>query len=146
MKSLAALVGLERKVELAIQANGLLTSGDRIVVAVSGGPDSVALFRCLVALRVRWNWDVCVGHIDHGFRGMESEGDAKFVEALAAKFGVPVMVSRLHLDKQDAKFRKQSLQEYARTVRYHALEEMVQHWRPQNWRLAILQMIKLKRF
>ena len=59
---------------------------------------------------------------------MESEGDAKFVEALAAKFGVPVMVSRLHLDKQDAKFRKQSLQEYARTVRYHALEEMVQHW------------------
>ena len=53
MESLAALVGLERKVELAIQANGLLTSGDRIVVAVSGGPDSVALFRCLVALRVR---------------------------------------------------------------------------------------------
>jgi tRNA(Ile)-lysidine synthase len=38
------------------------------------------------------------------------------------------MVSRPHLNKQDAKLQKQSLQEYARTVRYRALEEMVQHW------------------
>jgi len=125
VESPASIVGMERKVELTIRANGLLSPGDRIVVAVSGGPDSVALFRCLVALRARWNWDVCVGHVDHGFRGVESEGDAKFVEALAAKFGVPVMVSRLHLNKQDAKLQKQSLQEYARAVRYHALEEMV---------------------
>jgi tRNA(Ile)-lysidine synthase len=125
MESLAPFVGMEQKVDQAIRANGLFAPGDRIVVAVSGGPDSVALFRCLVALRARWNWDLCIGHVDHGLRGAESEADAKFVEALAEKFGVPVMVCRLHLNKQDAKLKKQSLQEYARTVRYHALEEMV---------------------
>jgi tRNA(Ile)-lysidine synthase len=124
MESPASFVGMELKVEQAIRASGLLAPGDKIVVAVSGGPDSVALFRCLVALRARWNWDLCIGHVDHGLRGAESEADAKFVEALAAKFGMPVMVCRLHLNKQDARVKKQSLQEYARTIRYHALEEM----------------------
>ncbi|MDH4192845.1 MAG: tRNA lysidine(34) synthetase TilS [Nitrospirota bacterium] len=125
MESRLPFVGMEEQVDQAIRANRLCSPGDRIVVAVSGGPDSVALFRCLVTLRERWNWDLCIGHVDHGFRGAESEGDAKFVEALAKKFGVPVMVCRLHLNKQDAKLEKQSLQEYARTVRYHALEKMV---------------------
>ncbi|MDH3503636.1 MAG: tRNA lysidine(34) synthetase TilS [Nitrospirota bacterium] len=121
-------VGMERKVDQAIRAKGLLASGDRIVVAVSGGPDSVALFRCLVELRIRWNWDICIGHVNHGFRGAESDGDAKFVETLAETFAVPVMVRRLHLNKHDAKLKKQSLQEYARTARYQALEQMVLDW------------------
>ncbi|MEJ2231802.1 MAG: tRNA lysidine(34) synthetase TilS [Nitrospirales bacterium] len=127
MESLIPFVGMEQQVDQAIRAKGLLAPGDRIVVAVSGGPDSVALFRCLVALRARWSWDLCIGHVDHGLRGAESNGDAKFVEALAKKFGVPVMVWRLYLNKQDAKLEKQSFQEYARTIRYHALEEMVRN-------------------
>ncbi|MFZ1746233.1 MAG: tRNA lysidine(34) synthetase TilS [Nitrospirales bacterium] len=125
MNRLVPVVGMERKVDQAIRAKGLLVSGDRIVVAVSGGPDSVALFRCLVELRTRWHWDICIGHVDHGFRGAESEGDAKFVEALGGRFGVPVMVRRLHLNKYDAKLKKESLQEYARRARYRALEQMV---------------------
>ncbi|MDH5575642.1 MAG: tRNA(Ile)-lysidine synthetase, partial [Nitrospirota bacterium] len=94
MESRLPFVGMEEQVDQAIRANRLCSPGDRIMVAVSGGPDSVALFRCLVTLRERWNWDLCIGHVDHGFRGAESEGDAKFVEALAKKFGVPVMVCR----------------------------------------------------
>ncbi|HNP61209.1 MAG TPA: tRNA lysidine(34) synthetase TilS [Nitrospirales bacterium] len=125
MNRLVPLLGMEHKIDQAIRAKGLLASGDRIVVAVSGGPDSVALFRCLVELRTRWHWDICIGHVDHGFRGPESEGDAKFVEALGERFGVTVMVRRLYLNKYDAKLKKKSLQEYARTARYQALEQMV---------------------
>ncbi|MCA9500745.1 MAG: tRNA lysidine(34) synthetase TilS [Nitrospira sp.] len=125
MDRLGTLVGMERKVDQAIRVKGLLAFGDRIVVAVSGGPDSVALFRCLVGLRTRWHWDVSIGHVNHGFRGAESEGDAKFVEALGERFGVPVMVRQLHLNKYDAKLKKESLQEYARTARYQALDQMV---------------------
>lgn len=125
MNRLVPVVGLERKVDQAIRAKGLLASGDRIVAAVSGGPDSVALFRCLVELRPLWHWDISIGHVDHGFRGAESEGDAKFVEALGERFGVPVMVRRLHLNKYDAKLKKKSIQEYARRARYRAFEEMV---------------------
>jgi len=125
MDRLVPFTGMERKVDQAIRAKGLLASGDRIVAAVSGGPDSVALFRCLVELRTRWNWDICIGHVNHGFRGAESDGDEKFVEALAKTFGVPVMVRRLYLNKHDATLKKQSLQEYARTARYQVLEQMV---------------------
>ncbi|HBP88060.1 MAG TPA: tRNA lysidine(34) synthetase TilS [Nitrospirales bacterium] len=124
MDRLIHSVGLEWKVAQAIRTKGLLASGERIVVAVSGGPDSVALFRCLVELRTRWNWDICIGHVNHGFRGAESDEDAKFVETLAARFGVPVRVCHLHLNKCEAKLKKESLQEYARTARYQALEQM----------------------
>ncbi|MGP0592396.1 tRNA lysidine(34) synthetase TilS [Nitrospira sp. T9] len=125
MNRLGPFVGMEGKVDQAIRAKELLASGDRIVAAVSGGPDSVALFRCLVELCTQWHWDICIGHVDHGFRGAEGEGDAKFVQDLGERFGVPVMVRRLHLNKDDAKLKKESLQEYARRARYRALEQMV---------------------
>jgi tRNA(Ile)-lysidine synthase len=128
MDRLVPFIGMERKVDQAIRAKGLMAPGDRIVVAVSGGPDSVALFRCLVELRTRWNWDISIGHVNHGFRGAESDGDAKFVEVLAGKFGIPAMVRWLHLNKHDAKLERQSLQEYARAARYQALEQMVLDW------------------
>ena len=117
---------MEEKVHQAIRARDLLSPGDRIVVAVSGGPDSVALLSCLVALSSRWNWDLNIGHVNHGLRGTESEEDAEFVEKLGNSFGIPVSIREARLKKQDAKFAKQSLQAYAREVRYQALETILQ--------------------
>ncbi len=117
---------MEEKVHQAIRARDLLSPGDRIVVAVSGGPDSVALLSCLVALSSRWNWDLNIGHVNHGLRGTESEEDAEFVEKLGNSFGIPVSIREARLKKQDAKFAKQSLQSYAREVRYQALETILQ--------------------
>ncbi|UCH90702.1 MAG: tRNA lysidine(34) synthetase TilS, partial [Nitrospirota bacterium] len=78
---------IEEKVHQAIRARDLLSPGERIVVAISGGPDSVALLSCLVALSSRWNWDLNIGHVNHGLRGAESEGDVDFVEKLGKHFG-----------------------------------------------------------
>ena len=117
---------IEEKVYQAIRARDLLSPGDRIVVAVSGGPDSVALLACLVALSSRWNWDLNIGHVNHGLRGTESEGDADFVKKLGNHFGVPVSIREARLKKQDAKFGKQSFQAYAREARYQALETILQ--------------------
>ena len=117
---------IEEKVHQAIRARDLLSPGERIVVAVSGGPDSVALLSCLVALSSRWSWDLNIGHVNHGLRGAESEGDADFVEKLGKHFGVPVNIREVCLKKQDAKFGKQSLQAYAREARYQALETILQ--------------------
>ncbi len=116
---------MEEQVHRHIKTRNLLSSGDRIVVAVSGGPDSVALLACLVALSTRWNWGLSIGHVNHGLRGAESEGDADFVEQLGSHFGVPVNVQEVRLKKQDAKLAKQSFQAFARKARYHALENMV---------------------
>ena len=117
---------MEEKVHQAIRARDLLRPGDGVVVAVSGGPDSVALLSCLVALSSRWNWDLSIGHVNHGLRGTESEEDADFVEKLGNHFGIPVSIREVRLKKQDAQFAKQSLQAYAREARYQALETILQ--------------------
>ncbi len=120
------ILKMEERVHRTIQALDLLNPGDRIVVAVSGGPDSVALLGCLVALSARWNWELSIGHVNHGLRGAESDEDVDFVKTLGKHFDLPVSIQDVRLKKQDAKLLKQSFQAYAREVRYHALDKILQ--------------------
>ncbi|MFO0906641.1 MAG: tRNA lysidine(34) synthetase TilS [Pirellulales bacterium] len=59
------------------------------LVAVSGGPDSVALLRALVALKQPGRGRLLVAHFNHGWRGAESDEDARFVMQLAGELGTP---------------------------------------------------------
>lgn len=120
-----SMLKMEEKVHRRILDRALLSSGDHIVVAVSGGPDSVALLACLVALSARWDWEISIGHVNHGLRGRESDEDAACVKQLGDHFGVPVSIRKVSLKKEDAKRTKQSLQAYAREVRYQALEDIL---------------------
>ncbi|MCX5892610.1 MAG: hypothetical protein NTW80_06500, partial [Deltaproteobacteria bacterium] len=61
----------------------LFHPGDRVLMAVSGGPDSVALLHLLAGWRRELGLELAVGHFDHGLRGRESEADAAFVADLA---------------------------------------------------------------
>ena len=69
----------------------------RTIVAVSGGPDSVALLRAMLSIAQRHGnptpTNLIVAHVDHGMRGSESEGDAQFVETLAARFGLEFVMA-----------------------------------------------------
>ena len=129
MSKQTLILKMEEKVHQVIKTRDLLSPGDCIVVAVSGGPDSVALLSCLVALSARWNWELSIGHVNHGLRGTESDEDAAFVEKLGNDFELPVSIREARLKKQDAKLSKQSLQAYAREVRYQALENILQERR-----------------
>ncbi|GIP41337.1 tRNA(Ile)-lysidine synthase [Paenibacillus sp. J31TS4] len=80
---------LLRKVEQTISRERLLDRGDGIVVAVSGGPDSVALLHLLLALAPAWDWRLVVAHVNHRFRPGEAEEEAEFVERLAERLGLP---------------------------------------------------------
>ena len=75
MSSLAA------RVEQGIESRTLLHPGDRVLVAVSGGLDSMVLLRLLhrLALSSRWRLQLAVGHLDHQLRGSDSRSDARFV-------------------------------------------------------------------
>ncbi len=125
MSNQSYVVKMDQQVHESILARNLLRQGDRIVVAVSGGPDSVAVLACLVALSARWKWDLSIGHVNHGLRGTESDEDVDFVEKLGNDMGVPVCVRDIRLNKRDAKLSKQSFQAYAREARYHALENIL---------------------
>ena len=68
---------LHKQVAKAIRARGLLKPGQQVLVAVSGGPDSVALLSVLHALAPTWDLSLTVVHCHYGLRGHESDGDAQ---------------------------------------------------------------------
>jgi tRNA(Ile)-lysidine synthase len=82
-------------VDAFIRRHRLLAPGDRVLVAVSGGGDSVALLRILHALAPSRGWWLAVAHLDHGVRGAASEADARFVKELAGALGLLCVVERL---------------------------------------------------
>ncbi len=79
-----------------------LQPGARILVAVSGGPDSVALLRGLSALAARQEWklELSVGHVQHHLRE-QAEADARFVEELAQSLKLPFLRADLDLKSRE---------------------------------------------
>jgi tRNA(Ile)-lysidine synthase len=78
------------KVEQGGASAGLFAAGDGMVVAVSGGPDSVALLHLLHTLSAKWHWRLTAAHVNHGFRGEESDREAEFVAELCRRLGIPL--------------------------------------------------------
>ena len=98
--------------------------GARLIVAVSGGADSVALLRALAILAPRrnWNLNLAVGHVQHHLRKRGAEADARFVAALAKKLELPF----LRADLEPPRPAKGNREDWARKERYGALAEMAQ--------------------
>ena len=115
----------EKKVLQTIQHCGLLSQGDRVLVALSGGADSVAL---LMALR-HWckadSSQLSAAHINHQLRGEDSNQDEMFVRHLCDKFGIVVHIKRLHT-RENAKKATHNLEDFARQQRYHFLFHIAQ--------------------
>ena len=96
-----------------------------VVLALSGGADSVLLLQLLSAARERPR--VTAVHVDHGLRGLESDLDALFCGRLCHELGVPLVVRRVELDPQGP-----SLEARAREVRYRALAREASRLRCPN--------------
>jgi tRNA(Ile)-lysidine synthase len=110
------------KVLAAIEANGMLARGDRALVAVSGGPDSVALLDVLARNRRKLGVALHAAHLDHMLRGEEARADAEFCRKHAGKLKVPITVGRANV-KLIARKRGLSLEHAARLARYEFLEK-----------------------
>ncbi len=112
-----ALAGdLPEAVLAYVRREHLFTSGDRVLVAVSGGPDSVALLHLLIRLRPVLGLELGVAHYDHSLRGADSRGDADFVADLAQSQGLPCHLGRGQV-KKAARRDKVSVQMAARQLR-----------------------------
>lgn len=72
-----------------------MRQGAHILVAVSGGADSVALLHVLHQMAKRKRWQLTVAHLEHGIRGKRSREDASFVRALARRLKLPCVVGRV---------------------------------------------------
>jgi tRNA(Ile)-lysidine synthase len=102
------------RVGAAIEALG--AGGHRVVVAVSGGPDSTALLVALHALRRKSAADVAVAHANHALRGQASDADEQFVRELCSRLHVPIACRRLPVGI-DARDRDEGIEATARRLR-----------------------------
>ncbi len=99
----------------------LVRPGDGVLVAVSGGPDSMALLHCLVQIQDEWHLRFSVAHVHHGLRGEDADQDEQFVRNHARMLGLPFYGSRVDVPTF-AKQTKRSIEDSARVLRYQALE------------------------
>lgn len=111
------------KVKETIKKYRMLDCGDRVVVAVSGGPDSVCLLSVLHALAKDLDLTLHVAHLDHQFRGAESAAEARFVEGLAKDLGIDATGESRDVPSYCAE-RGLSTQAGAREVRYKFLQQV----------------------
>ncbi len=120
LQTLETLRRMEKRA--AFDLHALARPGSRLLVAISGGPDSVALAHWLRRLP----YDLVLAHIDHQIR-KNSATDARFVQKLAQKWDIPCVVTRANAPAYAQK-HKQSLEEAARNVRYAALSQMARRF------------------
>lgn len=108
---------MDRKALDTIRDYGMLDSGDRVVVGISGGADSCALLHFLCTLRNKMSLHITACHINHGLRGAEALRDEQFVRDFCERLEVPLSV--LHADiRAEAQKRRCGLEECGREVRY----------------------------
>src|SRR5512147_1215675 len=114
---------LIEKINKTIRKHCMLERGDCIVVAVSGGPDSVCLAGVLRALARDYDLQLHLAHLDHMFRGAESAAEALFVKRLAEKLGIPATIEAVNVPDY-CRERGLSSQAGAREVRYAFLNRV----------------------
>jgi tRNA(Ile)-lysidine synthase len=112
-----------RTVKQAIAEHSMFQTGDRVLVAVSGGADSVALIYLLETLAPLFSFRLAIAHLNHCLREKESDRDAEFVLRLAQKLNLPVYLEKKDVHKYKRR-HKLSLEEAARQVRYRFFNQV----------------------
>lgn len=113
---------IEQKVLKFIDENHLIEEGDKILVALSGGADSVFLLSFLLKYKKRFRIELAAFHLNHKLRGKSADNDEKFCKDFCAKNNVP-FVSLSKDVRAFAKRSKMSIEEAARIIRYSELQK-----------------------
>ena len=115
---------LHKKVISYIKDNKLIKSGDKILVALSGGPDSVCLLNILFELKEELNIDIGAAHVNHLLRGEDAFKDEEYVIKICDEIGIPCFVTRVDINNY-SKEHKLSSELAGREVRYDFFEQII---------------------
>ncbi len=109
-----------------IKKNNLINQNDKVLVAVSGGPDSICLLNILYNLKEKLKIEIYVAHVNHLIRE-EAKGDAEFVKELCRSKNIEFFYKEYNI-KEKAKIEKISVEEAGRNARYEFFEEIAQKY------------------
>lgn len=121
---------MEESILKTIEKYSMIESGDKLVLGVSGGPDSICMLDCFYHLKENLPIEIYVAHINHGIR-KEAEEDEKYVEEYCRKRKIPFFVRREQV-LEIAKKEKLSTEEAGRKVRYSFFEEVLKQTASQK--------------
>ena len=135
-----------------IKAHAMFTPGDRVLIAVSGGPDSTALARILTRLKSDLGlYALALAHLNHGLRGPDADEDADFARQLAADLDLDFFSTREDTAAH-ARDRKLSLEQAGRRLRYAFFDQLVVkkgftrvalgHTRDDNAELVLMNLLR----
>ena len=108
---------IHRAVDRTLRTDRMVQNGDAVLVAVSGGADSVALVYILLELAPQYSFRMAIAHLNHCLREKESDRDEAFVASLAKKLELPFYIGREDVLRYQKRHRL-SLEDAARQVRY----------------------------
>jgi len=111
-----------------IKRQGIFHPGQRVGVAVSGGPDSVLLLHFMKDLALEWGITLAVVHFNHHLRGAESDADESFVRSLADSIGIAFIGGEAEVARV-AREKKRNLEATARELRYRFFFSLVEQGR-----------------
>ena len=100
-----------------IKKYNMLESGDKVIIGVSGGPDSLCLLHLLNKLKSNFDLELYVVHVNHGLRGNNADEDEKFVKRFADSLNLPVFTKCIEI-KRLAEINKITIEEAGREARY----------------------------
>jgi tRNA(Ile)-lysidine synthase len=111
------------KVKATIAKHSMLSGGDRVLVGLSGGPDSVCLLTVLHKLKDELSLKLHAVYVDHGLRPGETPGEIEFCKKLCEGLSIPFVVRFVEVNTY-AKEQGMNKQEAARELRYKAFDEV----------------------
>src|SRR3989339_6891 len=115
-------MNLVKKIQENIFRYQLFPRGAKIVVGVSGGPDSVCLLDALNKLREKYNIEIIIAHVNYGLRGKDSGKDEQFVRKIAKKYSLKVEIEKIPNTKY--KILDTKSEEHLRNIRYDFFEKI----------------------
>ena len=111
---------LEEKLLTTIRKYSLILPQENVLVALSGGPDSVALLHLLLKVKDKLGIKLFAAHVNHMLRGKESTRDEEFVKKLCSEWKIPLFTKRINVPKIS---KGKNVEAVARKLRYQFLEE-----------------------
>ncbi len=112
------MMSLKKRVQNFSHQNELWKRGDKIIVGVSGGPDSVCLFNIFLELQKKYSLELIVAHVNFGLRGKDSDEDEELVRKMAINWDIKLKVLHPRISN------RKNLEEKLRNIRYQYFEKL----------------------